>query len=808
MKISLKWLSKFVEIPKDISPQKIAELFTIHTAEVEGVIEEGKEFENMVVGKVLKVKPHPNADKLRIAETDIGEKTVQIVCGGINLKENMSVAIALPGARVKWHGQGNLITLEQTKIRGEESFGMICAGEEIGLPPGAEHEILDFSCYATAKLLKPGTSLAEALGKNDTILEIDNKSLTHRPDLWGHYGIAREMSAIFQTKLKPYEKAVKLSKNEDFTDKKLVKIEIENPEICRRFTACVVTGIKIEESPDWLKRDLIAVNVKPINNVVDVTNHLMLGLGQPMHAFDKKIVGDHLIVKYAKEGEKFETLDHKSRILNREDIIITNSEETLALAGIMGGKKSEIGNETTEIIFEAATWNPQLIRRTSTRHTLRTDAVQRFEKSLDPLMTETAIRRACGLLKQICPSAKIASALIDIKNFEEKKITVEVNIKKIQKKIGAEIPPIEMVKILKRLQFKAKKSGKNIKVEIPSFRATKDISIQDDITEEIARIYGYEKIETKLPSLPVRLPHKNHGREKKNKARDILSLGLGFTEIYNYSFYSKRDFENAFLPKERHLQLKNYLSTDQTHLRTSLIPNLLKNINQNLRFFDTFKIYEIGHTYTEMYEYFPLEEKWIAAAIITNEKNSFDQAKGALETFLEKFSTKKYQTRTGKGFYPPYAHPKKFLACEFEEGNEFARIFEIHPIVAKNFDIEKTKITIFEINFTKLANKGTEEKKYQPITQFPGISIDISVVIDRKKPIDEIQHAMNVSELIEKIELFDLYEGKNIEQGKKAVAFKILLQAKDRTLTNEEMTRVQKKIFESLQNAGGMIRGL
>lgn len=804
MKISLKWLSKFVEIPK-INGQELARLFTIHTAEVEGVVEEGKAFEKIVVGKILQIKPHPNADKLRIAITDIGGNTAQIVCGGINLKEGMKVAVALPGSRVKWHGQGNFVTLEQTKIRGEESFGMICAGEEIGLPSGGEHEILDLKTDAN-----PGTPLAEALGKNDIILEIDNKSLTHRPDLWGHYGIAREISAIFETKLKPYEKAVKLAKDSDFTDKKLVKIDIEKPEICRRFTACVISNVKIEESPDWLKRDLIAASVRPVNNVVDVTNHIMLGLGQPMHAYDRSVSGGHFIIRKAKPGEKFETIDHKIRTLSPGDVVITNEKEILALAGVMGGKNSEISNRTTEIIFEAATWNPQYIRRTSTRHMLRTDAVQRFEKSLDPKMAETAIRRACALLKQICPSAKIGSALIDIKNYEDKKIIVEVNIEKIQKKIGAKIPAKEMVKILKRLKFEAKKSGKNIIVEVPSFRATKDISIEDDITEEIARIYGYEKIESKLPELPIRLPRENRERKLKHKAKDILSFGLGFSEVYNYSFCSKEDLKNALLPEEPHLLLENYLSEDQTHLRTSLIPNLLKNISQNLRFFETFKIYEIGRTYQEIKEYFPLEEKWIAAAVtnITNQTNGFYQAKGALEKFLDEFGIKNYQTRETKSFYPPYAHPKKFLAYEWSEGNEFARIFELHPIVKKNLDLEKREIAIFEINFTKIANEGNKEKKYAVIPRFPGIAIDISVVIDQKKPISEIQKLINISELIEKIELFDLYEGKNIEQGKKAVAFKILLQAKDRTLTDEEMSVVQKKIFDSLQAAGGTIRGL
>ncbi|MEK7544961.1 MAG: phenylalanine--tRNA ligase subunit beta [Patescibacteria group bacterium] len=801
MRISLQWLSKFVKIP-EISGQEIAKTFTVHTAEVEEAIEEGKIFENMVLGKVVSMKPHPNADKLKIALTDIGSQKVQIVCGGVNLAEGMMVAVALPGARVKWHGEGELITLEKTAIRGEESFGMICAGEEIGMPAGGEHEIMSLKTKKT-----PGTPLAEVFKKNDVILEIDNKSLTHRPDLWGHYGIAREFSAIFKTKLKPYEKGEKIATLEDFGNKKILTIEIQDKKICPRFAACIVTNVKIQESPQWLKRDLLAVGIRPVNNVVDVTNHVMMGLGQPMHAFDRKIVGDHLIVKSAEKNAKFETLDHKIRTLSDEDVVVANPKETLSIAGIMGGKNSEINSETTEIIFEAANWNPTLIRRTSTRHMLRTDAVQRFEKSLDPALAEIAIRRACTLLKQICPSAKIEGSLVDIKNYEEKTTLVEVDIERTQQKIGAKIPGTEMVKILKSLQFKAKKEGKKLFIEVPSWRATKDVAITEDIGEEIARMYGYAKLPVILPELAIAPPRENKDRALKHHARDILSLGLGFTEVYNYSFYSERDLKNALLAEETHLKLKNYLSEDQTHMRVSLVPNLLKNIAQNLRFFEQFKIYEIGHTYQEIKEYFPSEEKWICSAIVSKDENIFSEAKGVLEAFLEKFGSQTYEKRDEMS-YCPYAHPKKFLAYEYESANEFARVFELHPIVKKNFGLEKANIAIFEINLNKLITNRKEERRYESIPKFPGIEIDVSVLIDDQKKIKDLEKVMNVSPLIKKIRLFDLYSGPNIESGKKSATFKILLQSEEKTLTDEEMKKVQTDIFKNLQEAGGTIRGL
>jgi phenylalanyl-tRNA synthetase beta chain len=826
MKISLQWLSQFVEIPKDLSPKKIGELFTVRTAEVEGVIEEGQAFENMVVGLAKTVKPHPNADKLRIAETDIGSQTVQIVCGGVNLKEGMKVAVALPGARVKWHGEGDLITLEKTKIRGEESVGMICAGEEIGLPAGGEHEIIDLEKQKIDKeLLKPGTPLAQALGKNDIILEVDNKSLTHRPDLWGHYGIAREMAAIFNAKLKPYEKAMKLAKNEDFgTDTSALKIEVESKEIITRMSCAVITGITVKQSPEWLKRDLIAAGVRPVNNIVDVTNYVMLGLGQPMHAFDRNDVGHKLIIRRAKKDEKVETLDHKMRTLTEQDIVVANEKNILALGGIIGGVNSEIHPETTEIILEAGTWKASLIRKTSTRLNVRTDAVQRYEKSLDPLMTEMAIRQACALIKKLCPKASITSPLLDVDYSEKTPKKVTINPAKVCSMIGTQIEGKEMIDILKRLQFKVAKTvgpakEKLLKVEIPSWRATKDVGIEADIVEEIARLYGYEKIPAKLPKLPARLPHQNTERMRKHRAREILSHGLGFNEVYNYSFYSKEDFKKALLPEEKHLKLKNVLSEDQSHMRMSLVPNMLKNIEQNSRFFPEFKTYEIGHIYEEVGQYFPKEEKWICGAIVQPASGSgkitsmenianepFFQAKGALETFLQHFGNKNFATH--EGISHPCAHPKKSLAySESSDEVEFARVYEVHPTVLKNFGLEKKKIALFEISLQKITETGLQQR-YRPIPRFPGIEIDISILMDEKKQVKDIENLMRVSPLVKRIELFDLYSGNTIEAGKKSVTFKILLQSDERTLTDEEMKEIQSKIFDNIQKTGSTIRGL
>jgi len=808
MKISLNWLREFVNIPKNIDPQKFAMLFTIRTAEIEGFENQAEAFNNIVVGQILEVHPHPDADKLKITKTSIGKENVQIVCGGTNLSEGMYVAVALPGSRVRWHGQGDLITLEKTKIRGVESFGMICAGEEIGVeqaPGGGERAILDLSP------LKPeaGMPLAQLLEKDDIIFTVDNKSLTHRPDLWGHYGIAREVAAITNEELKSFKTEVKFpSKGAAFG------VEVKEPEQCTRYIGIAIEGIKIEPSPMWMQKRLQSIGYRPINNIVDITNYVMAELGQPLHAFDITKIEKGIVVRYAKDGEKIKTLDGVERKLSKNMLVIADHEKTLAIAGIMGSANSEIDNQTTSILLEAATFHPSSVRKTSVKLGLRTEAVQRFEKSLDPHLAQIAADRAVELILKICPCAKICAPKTDIKNFHEKNISVEVNLHRVFSKIGTEIPTTKVVEILKRLEFKVTESGdKMLKVQVPSFRATKDISIEDDLVEEIARMYGYENIQACLPELPTKLPIENKDRTKKHFARQILAYGLGMNEVYNYSFYSLNDIHKALLPEEPHIRVENHLSEDQTHLRISLMPNLLKNVTKNLKYFPEFKIFEIGRTYEDLQEYFPKEEKKICGVIIRDKKSKgeiFYEAKGALEAFLNIFRIPGLEMRKGESLCT-YAHPNRYAAYYLKKnGEEIARVFELHPLVAKNFEVDNAKIAAFEINFTKLMEVEPKEIKYKPIPKFPGITFDVSVLIDKNHEIGKIQKTLQSADkqLIKTVDLFDIYEGTNIPGNKKALAFSILLQADDRTLTDEESKKIQEKIFAELQKLGGEIRGL
>ncbi|MFC1749862.1 phenylalanine--tRNA ligase subunit beta [Pseudomonadota bacterium] len=805
MLISLNWLRDFVDIPSNIDAQEFGKLFTLRTAEVEGVKDLASSLENVVVGQIEKIKPHPDADKLQITETTVGGKPLQIICGATNIKEGMYVAVAKIGAKIRWHGEGELVTLEKAKIRGVESSGMICAASEIGLPD--EEGIMDLTPYNP----KIGQNVAEVLKLNDVILDIDNKSLTHRPDLWGHYGIAREVAAITDKKLSKYEPKVSYPGSGEKVD-----IKVEDTELCPRYIGVRIDGIKVGPSPDWLKERVEGVGYRSINNIVDVTNYVMAELGQPLHAFDTEKIDGGIVVRRAKNGEEIQTLDEDKKKLTSDMLVIADHTKPVAIAGVMGGLNSEISDSTASIIIESANFHPSNVRKTAAAIGLRTEAVQRFEKSLDPVMAETAIDKTCELILKICESAKIAGPKNDVKNYSEKTIEVTLDLGEVNTKIGKDIEEKQALDILNSLEFKAESKGKGkIHVEVPSFRATKDVEIEDDLVEEIARLYGYENIDAELPELPIRLPEENTERKRKHEARNILSFGLGFNEVYNYSFYSLREIQKCMLPEELHIKVENYLSEDQTHMRISQVPNMLRNVADNLKNYERFKIYEIGRTYEDLQEYFPIEEKKITGFIVVPKKDKGDvfyDAKGALEKFLRTFGTPELVMKKGESL-TPYAHPNKYAeyyAGGTKDGDGIAKVFEVHPLVLKNFDIESVKIGAFDINFTKLVALGKGDKTYTPIPRFPGTVIDVSVLVDKEIPVAELEKAIYLSDsvLVRSVELFDLYEGENIPASKKALAFKIVLRSDERTLKDEEIKTVQEEIFTRLKKLGGEIRGL
>ncbi|MFC1599878.1 phenylalanine--tRNA ligase subunit beta [Patescibacteria group bacterium] len=800
MYISLNWIKDFVDLDPKLDPQEIGDLFTVRTAEIEGFEDLSKAYDGMVVGKIEKIEDHPNADKLKVCTVDIGKEKTQIVCGGTNLYEGMMGPVAMPGSWVKWHGEGDPVQLSTVKLRGVESNGMLCVGEEIGLAPTGD-EIVDM----TKMDVQPGQSLAEIYGTNDIVIEVDNKSLTHRPDLWGHYGIAREFAAIYGKDLQEFDLSLGFPSKGDQVD-----IKIEDYDLCPRYCGVIVKNVKVEESPKWLQDRLIAVGYRPISNIVDITNYVMAELGQPLHAFDESFIQGGIVVRRANKGEKITTLDGEERKLDDSMLVIADHKKPIAIAGVMGGENSEIQEGTTEIIIESANFNAQSIRTTSTKLGLRTEAVQRFEKALDPVLAETAIKRTCELILQLCPDAEIAGPINDVNNGLPEEQKVKLDTEMVSSKIGVEISSDECKKILESLQFKVSGKGKTLEVTVPTWRATKDVDIEDDLVEEIVRMYGYENVPETMPELPITSPMPNIERTLKHKARKILAQTYGMSEVYNYSFYGKDELSKCLMPEEKHVLLDNFLSSDQTHLRIALMPNLLKNVADNLRYFEGFRLFEVGRTYVEEGDYFPVEEKWIAGMTVLPKKAKneiFYEAKAIIEGFLKDFTGQDAEFLLAIE-PPPFVHPSR-TAKILINGEAVGGVGEIHPQVLKNWDID-AKVAGFEINFTKLAAIGRDFVKYKALPKFPGLDLDISVVIGRDRKVADIQKAINEadSKLIERVKLFDIYEGENIEDNKKALAFRVLLQAKDRTLTDEEMSKVQKKIFANLEKLGGVIRGV
>ncbi len=805
MKISINWLKNYVSIPNDTNFHDLGELLTIRTAEVEEIVDLAESFDKMVLGKVESINPHPNADKLHIVNTNIGTKSVQIICGGTNLFEGQKVAVALPGSKVRWHGEGDLVELKDAKIRGESSFGMICLSSEIGLPDDKKDtEILDLSHLEA----KPGTPLTEALGRDDIIIDIENKTLTHRPDLWGHYGIAREIAAITDEKLKP------IDVHTDYDQKlpNVVDVEVKDPDLCPRYLTVTIDDINVEASPDWLKTALENTGNRSINNIVDATNFVMLELGNPLHAFDTSTIKGKIIVRRAERNEELETLDEENKKLDTETLIIADTEKPLAIAGVKGGLHSGISDKTTRITLEAANFDPISIRKSSTRHGIRTESVQRFEKDLDPLLAEIAMDRLVKIILDLCPNAKIISKKQDINNFKYKERVIKLDLEKTSSKIGVEITAATAKNLLEKLEFKVKGSKNPIEVTVPSFRATKDISHQDDLVEEIARLYGYEKLPDTLPELSLRPGTPNTERQEKYEIRNVLSSELGFNECLNYSFYSEKTYNNCGLNAEEHMKIRNYLSSEQTHLRIDLIPNLLHNAVSNLKNTDHFRLYEIGRTYKFINEYFPLEEKVVAGLILIEKKTQspFYQAKTAIEAILKHLNITSLQYRRAED-QTPLAHPNKHAAWfHHKSQQEIIHIYELHPEVAQNFELQKHQIACFTINYTLLHQVERKESKYKPLPKFPGIEIDVSMLVDKDKEVATFAQAINKADkkLISEVKLFDFYQGSNIPEDKKSLAYKITLLAQDRTLTDEEMKAIQQKIFANLKKEGAEIRGL
>lgn len=804
MLISYNWIKSFTDYKEKLSSFEIRNKFSWHSCEIDEVISEEEAFQNMVVGQILTLKKHPDADSLQICEVDLGSNlgTHQIVCGGSNLSEKMLVAVAMPGAKVRWHGEGELIELKKTKIRGQESFGMICASDEISMGQSQGKEIMDISNLK----LKAGTTLSQAFNKNDFVLDIDNKTLTNRPDLWCAEGLARELATITKSKFN------KLNPKDPKAPKtgETVELKIENPEFVKRFQTLIIENLEVKESPIEIQNLLIKSGLTPKNNIVDATNYIMYELGQPMHAYDFEEVQENgkvnFLIKKANKDESLVLLGDQEIHLNENDNVLYVKNSPQILLGIKGGLHSGVSEKTKKIVLESAVFDGIMTRKSSQNHHIRTDSLARYEKNLDPENTKRAIFRFIEILKISCPNLKLSGPITDVYNnkFQPNKINLDIN--KLNSYLGFEIDKNSAISILKTMEFEVKDKKDHLIVTPPSFRSTGDIEIYQDLIEEVARHFGYHNLKSQIKEHSKPGSNLNQ-RIVEHKVRELLA-NIGLNEVINYNFINEEDINATFLNVNTHLKLLNNLNSEQTHMRQSLLSNILKNCELNHKNFKDIQLFEIGRTHIKSNEYFPIEELKLGI-LVSKKQDNFFTLKGILERLIQDLNLKgaRFEVNHNPN---PYFHPNKSAQIKYQGKHLLAEIGIIHPSTQKHYNLEnQSPIAYAEINLGMLHELNLSIQKFSPINTLPKLEFDLSIDVQDSIFNDEIIKVLKKSSsLIQDINFVDLYKGDNIGEGFKSMTYKISLQSKDKTLDSKDLEDVQNKCYENLKSIGGSVRGV
>lgn len=829
MKLSYNWLSEFVAID-DIDPEEIALKLTMSTAEVEGIERVGEDLKNVVVGRILELVPHPNADHLYRTKVDVGSNVLDIVSGAPNTRKGSFVPVALVGARLPCG-----MEVKKARLRGVDSFGVVCSEKELGASD--EHTglwILDDEDIPQEKLT-PGTAITSLFPLEDHIIEIDNKSITHRPDLWGHYGIARELAAVYRRELEPVYPDREIEEVLNAKGDQPIHIDIRDKARCPRYTAIMIDGIEVKRSPFRLRRRLFTLGMRPIANIVDITNYVMMAIGQPLHAFDASNIAEHtIVVRTARKGERFTTLDGIERHLSPEMLLIADPRKAIAIAGVMGGLNSEIAQDTKTIIIESANFNPVSIRRTALRLGLRTEASNRFEKSLDPELTVLGIAGTVSLIKKLLPCARFVSALCDKDFSEKKKIVLPLDTHWVSELIGSPLEKGQMTDILERLQFDVEEVDKrNVRVTVPSFRATKDVSIPQDLVEEIARIQGYDKIVPRLPQILNTPPLRNELLVFIRELKAVLAQDLALTEVYTYSFQEDSVLDLFYPENSAFVRLKNPVSMSLSRLRRSLIPGLYSLIEKNLTYKQEFSVFEIGSVYAppkpdSKTESLLPDEQQMAASLFVRKRGAqpvFFHAKGRLEALFRRLSLQdvrfvpfermaRYKNSfhlENIGFWSAYHAGRSALLVHGDTC--IGIIAELEPFLLKRIglDYDVSRVAVFEVNLhllNHLVLKRRQKKKFSRLPRYPEVVLAFAVVVDEKVPLEEVKDFIMKHRfgLIDRIEPFDIYRGKPLPDGRKSLAFNVYYRAEDRTLTEEEAEEVHERIAKRIREHGWDLR--
>lgn len=805
MNTPLSWIKAYVP-DLECTDQEYMDAMTLSGTKCEGFERLDADLDKIVVGQIEKIEKHPDADKLVICQVNIGTETTQIVTGATNVKEGLKVPVVLDGGRVAGGHDGKKtpgrIKIKKGKLRGVESNGMMCSIEELGSTTEFYPEAPENGIYIFDDSVEVGADAVEVLGLHDTVFEYEITS--NRVDCYSVLGIAREAAATFRKPfVAPEVKAV--GTTGDVND--YIKVEVKDAELCPRYCAKVVKNVKIAPSPEWMQRRLSACGIRPINNLVDITNYVMEEFGQPMHAYDlSTIKGNKIVVRRAEDGEKFTTLDGQERTLDRDMLMICDEEKAIGLAGIMGGENSMITDDVQDMLFEAACFDGTNIRLSSKRVGLRTDASGKFEKGLDPNNAEAAINRACQLIEEL-GAGEVVEGMVDFYPEKKEEHQIKFDPDYVNNLIGFDLTEEEMISYFPALELEYDKETKMITV--PTFR--QDLIGMCDIAEEITRFYGYDKIPTTLPSGEATSGKLSEKLRIDELARSV-ALYCGFSQGMTYSFESPKVFDKLLLPEDSELRktvtISNPLGEDFSVMRTTSLNGMLTSlaINYNRRNKDV-RLFEMGNIYIpKALPVTDLPDERMQFTLGFYGDGDFFTMKGVVEEFLGQVGIDKdisYDAKAGKTFL----HPGRQANVVYN-GTVIGYLGEVHPTVCENYNM-KTRAYVAVIDMPYIYEMANFDKKYEGIAKFPAVSRDISMVVPKEILVGDIEAVIKQrgGKILESYSLFDIYEGDQIEKGFKSVAYNIVFRAKDRTLEENDIAGAMKKILNGLERLGIQLRG-
>ncbi len=804
MNTSLSWIKAYVP-DLDVTAQEYADAMTLSGTKVEGYEKLDADLDKIVIGRIEKIEKHPDADKLVVCQVNIGTGTTQIVTGAPNVFEGAKVPVVLDGGRVAGGHDGSKtpggIKIKKGKLRGVESNGMMCSIEELGSTRDMYPEAPEEGIYIFPEDAQVGENAVKALGLDDVVVEYEVTS--NRVDCFSVVGIAREAAATFDKTFVP-PVVTETGNDEDVND--YVKVSVENTDLCPRYCARVVKNIKIGPSPKWMQRRLASVGIRPINNLVDITNYVMEEYGQPMHAYDlETIAGHQIVVKTAQDGETFTTLDGQERKVDKDVLMICDGEKAIGIAGIMGGENSMITDDVKTMLFEAACFDGVNIRKSSKRVGLRTDASGKFEKGLDPNNAKAAIDRACQLVEEL-GAGEVVGGIVDVYGKEKHPVRVPFDPDKINAMLGTDISEEEMLGYFKKIDLGYDPETKE--VIAPTFR--QDLFRLADIAEEVARFYGYDNIPTTLPNGEATTGKLSFKLRIEQAARDIAEF-CGFSQGMCYSFESPKVFDKLLLPKDsplrRTVEIMNPLGEDYSIMRTTSLNGMLTSLatNYNRRNKDA-RLYELGNIYLpKSLPLTDLPEERMQFTLGMYGKGDFFSMKGVVEEFFEKIGMKDretYDPNAGK----PYLHPGR-QANILYDGKVVGYLGELHPEVADIYGIgERAYVAV--IDMPEIMEYATFDRKYYGIAKYPAVTRDISMVVPKHILAGQIEEVISAKggKYLESYALFDLYEGAQIKEGFKSVAYSIVFRAKDKTLSDAEVTEAMDRILKALEGMGIELR--